>query len=70
MPTALTFNIHFIYTPLEDNFTILTGNVNGTDVFYNLQINNLQLDYGARYACQNAGDTTRVNAYVVALGEN
>ena len=37
-------------------------------MFYNLQMINLQMQYGARYGCLNVGDSSRAFAYVISLG--
>ena len=66
-PTILAFNENIVVNPFQDNFTIIYG-TSGGDVYYNLQMNNLQMQYGARYGCLNVGDSSRVFSYVISLG--
>ena len=66
-PTVISFNEDIVADPYKDNFTIIVG-TSGGDVYYNLQMNNLQMQYGARYGCLNVGDNSRVFSYVISLG--
>ena len=66
-PTILSFNEIIVANPFKDNFTIIHG-TSGGDVYYNLQMNNLQMQYGARYGCLNVGDNSRAFSYVISLG--
>lgn len=69
LQTIISYNENIINIPYQSNFSILSG-TDGGNTYHNLRLNDVQLQYGAMYACVDAAVAQNAFAHLVVLASD